>query len=298
MRAAVGAIPPGSTPPPRRRGRIRSILHQSRNSSSTAACGSFAGRRGRATRLAVSGPAASGAGCRRTRTACPRDRPGTLRHVLDRLHDLAGHPPPDRPPLVRAVRVRQQDEASPRRPRRLSRAARCADAAAGPGITRWTTRRSAGDLAALGLDAREREAGPAAPAAPALLEGAPVQERRHEGAIPACERRRPPPAGQIPQPVERTGQDEPRDRVQVDRRRLAAQPHRLQRNRPAPGKRIEHPRRPAALRFAAAADEFAVRDPPDDPDADGKLTLVTRLVREGILQPGGLSAARPAPPDR
>ena len=53
-----------------------------------------------------------------------------------------------------------------------------------------------------------------------------------------------------------------------------------------------------ALRFAAAADEFAVQDLPDCLDADGKLTLVTRLVREGILQPGDLSAARPAPPDR
>ena len=53
-----------------------------------------------------------------------------------------------------------------------------------------------------------------------------------------------------------------------------------------------------ALRFALAADEFAVQDLPDCLDADGKLTLVTRLVREGILQPGDLSAARPAPPDR
>lgn len=50
-----------------------------------------------------------------------------------------------------------------------------------------------------------------------------------------------------------------------------------------------------ALRFAAEADEFAVQDLPDCLDADGKLTLVTRLVREGILQP---SPAPPAPPDR
>ena len=41
-----------------------------------------------------------------------------------------------------------------------------------------------------------------------------------------------------------------------------------------------------ALRFATAADEFAAADLPDCLDADGKLTLVTRLVREGILQPG------------
>ena len=40
-----------------------------------------------------------------------------------------------------------------------------------------------------------------------------------------------------------------------------------------------------ALQFAATADEFAVEDLPDCLDAEGKLTLVTRLVREGVLQP-------------
>ncbi len=40
-----------------------------------------------------------------------------------------------------------------------------------------------------------------------------------------------------------------------------------------------------ALRFAATTDEFAVEDLPDCLDAGGKLTLVTRLVREGVLQP-------------
>ena len=39
-----------------------------------------------------------------------------------------------------------------------------------------------------------------------------------------------------------------------------------------------------ALRFAATADEFAVQDLPDCLDAEGKLTLVTRLIREGVLQ--------------
>ncbi len=39
-----------------------------------------------------------------------------------------------------------------------------------------------------------------------------------------------------------------------------------------------------ALRFAATADEFAVEDLPDCLDAEGKLTLVSRLVREGVLQ--------------
>ena len=39
-----------------------------------------------------------------------------------------------------------------------------------------------------------------------------------------------------------------------------------------------------ALQFAMTADEFTVRDLPDCLDAEGKLTLVTRLVREGVLQ--------------
>ena len=39
-----------------------------------------------------------------------------------------------------------------------------------------------------------------------------------------------------------------------------------------------------ALRFATATEEFAVEDLPDCLDAEGKLTLVTRLVREGVLQ--------------
>lgn len=39
-----------------------------------------------------------------------------------------------------------------------------------------------------------------------------------------------------------------------------------------------------ALQFVTTADEFAVRDLPDCLDAEGKLTLVARLVREGVLQ--------------
>ena len=39
-----------------------------------------------------------------------------------------------------------------------------------------------------------------------------------------------------------------------------------------------------ALQFAATTDEFAVEDLPDCLDAEGKLTLVARLVREGVLQ--------------
>ena len=39
-----------------------------------------------------------------------------------------------------------------------------------------------------------------------------------------------------------------------------------------------------ALRYATTAEEFAVGELPDCLDAAGKLTLVTRLVREGVLQ--------------
>ncbi len=39
-----------------------------------------------------------------------------------------------------------------------------------------------------------------------------------------------------------------------------------------------------ALQLAMTSDEFAVQDLPDCLDAEGKLTLVTRLVREGVLQ--------------
>ena len=39
-----------------------------------------------------------------------------------------------------------------------------------------------------------------------------------------------------------------------------------------------------ALQFATTADEFAVQDLPGCLDVEGKLTLVTRLVKEGVLQ--------------
>ena len=39
-----------------------------------------------------------------------------------------------------------------------------------------------------------------------------------------------------------------------------------------------------AMQFVTAADEFAVQELPDCLDAEGKLALVTRLVREGVLQ--------------
>ena len=47
-----------------------------------------------------------------------------------------------------------------------------------------------------------------------------------------------------------------------------------------------------ALHFATTVEEFAIGDLPDCLDAEGKLTLVRRLVREGVLRP---SPASPPP---
>ena len=50
------------------------------------------------------------------------------------------------------------------------------------------------------------------------------------------------------------------------------------------GRRIAFPPRVSeALRFALNTSEFAVRELPGDLDDAGKLTLVRRLVREGLL---------------
>ena len=51
-----------------------------------------------------------------------------------------------------------------------------------------------------------------------------------------------------------------------------------------PGAPAARPVRPA-LRFVTTADEFAVQDLPDCLDAEGKPTLVTRLLGEEVLQP-------------
>ena len=50
--------------------------------------------------------------------------------------------------------------------------------------------------------------------------------------------------------VQRALQQEPRYRIEIRGHRLAPQPHRLQRNRPAPRERIQHPRRAPAERFS------------------------------------------------
>jgi hypothetical protein len=50
------------------------------------------------------------------------------------------------------------------------------------------------------------------------------------------------------------------------------------------GRKITFPRELApAVRFALSSDQFAVKDLPGDLDASGKLTLVRRLIREGLL---------------
>ena len=49
--------------------------------------------------------------------------------------------------------------------------------------------------------------------------------------------------------MKRAAQDEPRHRVDVRRHRLAPEPHRFQRNRPAPRERVEHPRGPSPERL-------------------------------------------------
>jgi hypothetical protein len=50
------------------------------------------------------------------------------------------------------------------------------------------------------------------------------------------------------------------------------------------GRRITFPRTVApAVQFALSCDRFAVRDLPGDLDAAGKLTLVRRLILEGLL---------------
>ena len=98
-----------------------------------------------------------------------------------------------------------------------------------------------------------------------------LQEFLCEIAVPKRERRqRPSPPSHQARIVKRAPQDEPRHRAEVGGHRLAPQPHRLKRNRPAPGKRVKNPGRPAHERFPHilpvrldAPERLAVRlDPP------------------------------------
>ena len=98
----------------------------------------------------------------------------------------------------------------------------------------------------------------------AALQPASLQELLGEVAVAERKRRkRPLLSSDQPRIVERAAQDEPSHRAKVRRHRLAPQAHRLQRNRPAPGKRIQHPRRPPAKDVLHVA---PVRlDPPERP---------------------------------
>ena len=77
-----------------------------------------------------------------------------------------------------------------------------------------------------------------------------LQELLDEGSILQRERRqRPGLPGQQPRIVEGAAEDEPRHRIDVRRHRLAPEPHRFQRDRPAARERVQHPRRPPSERL-------------------------------------------------
>lgn len=62
-----------------------------------------------------------------------------------------------------------------------------------------------------------------------------------------------------------------------------------------PGNRVAGPRRiAAALRFVAGATRFAVRELPDELNAEGKVVLARRLVREGLLEVQALNGPESA----
>ena len=74
-----------------------------------------------------------------------------------------------------------------------------------------------------------------------LLDEDPVVQREH--------RQRPGLPAQQLRIVERAAEDEPRHRIDVRRHRLAPEPHRFQRDRPAPRERVQHPWRPPPERL-------------------------------------------------
>src|SRR5690606_35232209 len=83
------------------------------------------------------------------------------------------------------------------------------------------------------------------------LEALRLQEGLHEIAVMKREvRQRAGLAGELLRVFQRALQDEPGDRIDVDRRHLAAETHGLQRDRAAARERIEHLRRPPAIGLA------------------------------------------------
>ena len=82
-------------------------------------------------------------------------------------------------------------------------------------------------------------------------------------------------SGKLLRVVQRALEDEPSDRVDIHRRRLAAEPHRLEWDRAAAGERIQHFGRAAAIRLANFPPEpveiGVVLAPPMQDAADGLL---------------------------
>ena len=78
-----------------------------------------------------------------------------------------------------------------------------------------------------------------------------LQERLHELAVAQDEiRQRASLSGELLRIFERALEDEPGDRVDIDRRDFASKAHRFERDRAAAGERIEHARDASAVGFA------------------------------------------------
>ena len=125
-------------------------------------------------------------------------------------------------------------------------------------------------------------------AQPRALEASRLEEGFHEIAIVKRERgQRPCLSGKLPRVVQCALEDEPGDRVDVHRRHLAAEPHRLQRDRASTGKRIQHLGRAAAIRLANFLPEpveiGAVLAPPMENPADGLLLHLLRSPPADLL---------------
>ena len=119
-----------------------------------------------------------------------------------------------------------------------------------------------------------------------------LQERLDEAPIAQRERRqRPCLPGQQARIVERATQDEPRHWVDVRRHRLAPEPHRFQRNRPAARERVQHPRHPPPERLPDLRPELASSPPSSRPQ--WKIPpRVSSFIRSPLAL--GASTTRPA----
>src|SRR5581483_3868231 len=110
------------------------------------------------------------------------------------------------------------------------------------------------------------------------LEALRLQERLHELAVLEHEiGQRALLAGELLRIFERALEDEPGDRVDVDRGDFASQAHRFERDRAAAGERVEHARGASAVGFADfVAEELKIGAgfaSPMENAADGLLAL-------------------------